>query len=98
MPQQSNYMLLSICLLSFADKFFHRKSKKQLCNMKTEDKNKNESSCEKDEEMKRPEVSEKNKYLYPIEYGKMEHGFVDSQPKEKHKTKKKMIYLDGDIV
>ena len=93
-------MLLSICLLSFADKFFHRKSKKQIRNMNTEDENKTESTGEKDEadlktsievfeEMKRPKVSEKNKYLYPTGYGKMEHGVVDNESKEKHKGKRK---------
>ncbi len=71
--------------------------------MNTEEEIHNVTTGEKDEaDLKtsieeRPEVSEKNKYLYPTGCGKMEHGVVDSDSKEKHKEKKKVMFLAGDI-
>jgi len=48
-----------------------------------------ETSIEEIEE--RPEIGEKNKWLYPTGFGKMEHGVVDSESKEAYGKKKKKI-------
>ncbi len=43
----------------------------------------------------RPEVGQKNKWLYPADvFRKMEPGVVDSESKEVHKKGKKILFLD----